>query len=49
MFDDYIAYDDPSCDRADQRCHYNDDTIGNFVSYHSNTFNAGSTVRHPVW
>ena len=49
MFDDYIAYDDPSRGRADQRCNCNDNADGNFVTSHSNTYNAGSTVRHPAW
>ncbi len=46
MFVDYIAYDDTSCGRADQRCNGSDNADGNIVTSLSNTYNAGSTVRH---
>ena len=52
MFDDYIAYDDPSRGRAesaDQRCNCSDNADGNIVTSHSNTYNAGSTVRLAAW
>ena len=49
MFDDHITYDDPSCGRADQRYTCSDNADGNNVTSHSNTYNAGSTVRLTAW
>ena len=49
MFDDHITYDDPGCGRADQRYNCSDNADGNIVTSHSNTYNAGSTVRLAAW
>ena len=49
MFDDYIARDDPSYGRADQRCNCTDNSVDNSVSSHNNTYNAGAAVQHRAW
>jgi hypothetical protein len=45
MFGVGIAYDEPSCGRANQCRNCSDDAVGNFVPDHSNTFNAVSAVQ----